>query len=236
MSEDLPREEILHMVDRMVEELLHAAGNAEPPVDAVSLARRHLGLPPATSRRSGRHRDDGVPPAGGANPVEEQWLAAQDIGAHFKPALLGRLGIEAEQAHGMGGASLANLFAQHLLTPRVWFASDARSLGYDVLELTKRYSTAGTERLAWRLLDLEESCIITVVDNDHVQRRRSNAWPVRRALLAPERECQRYVNHYSRPRVVVGGGWTVQGWPVHRSDWKREILRTVGEPGDGEME
>jgi hypothetical protein len=59
---------------------------------------------------------------------------------------------------------------------------------------------------------------------------------VRRELLPAERECQRYVSHYSRPRVVQAGGWTVQGWPVHRSDWKREILRSVGEPGEGGME
>ena len=25
------------------------------------------------------------------------------------------------------------------------------------------------------------------------------------------------------------GGWTVHGWPVHQTDWKREILRSVVE-------
>jgi hypothetical protein len=235
MSEALPQEEVLHTIDRLVEELLEAAGCCEPPVDAVSLARGHLRLPPAPSRRPRPHRPD--PEAAGATgQVEQQWLAAQDIGTHFKPALLARLDVEAEEARGLGGASLANLFAQHLLTPRAWFAGDARSLGYDLLELAKLYSTAGTERVAWRLLDLPEPCILSVVDNGHVLRRRSNAWPVRRELLPPEKECQRYVHHYSRPRVVVGGGWTVQGWPLHRADWKREILRTAGEPEDGGME
>ena len=32
-----------------------------------------------------------------------------------------------------------------------------------------------------------------------------------------------------RPKVVREGGWTVQGWPVHQADWKREILRSVVE-------
>jgi hypothetical protein len=41
-----------------------------------------------------------------------------------------------------------------------------------------------------------------------------------------EQECQRYVNYYSRPKVIRKNGWTVQGWPVHQVDWKREILRS----------
>jgi hypothetical protein len=113
------------------------------------------------------------------------------------------------------------------LLPGDWFGDDARRLEHDVLELKKLYTTAAPDAVAWRLLDLPHPCIITVVDNDHVQRRRSNAWRVRRELEAPERECQRYVNHFSRPRVVCADGWTVQGWPVHQSDWKREILRSI---------
>ena len=79
------------------------------------------------------------------------------------------------------------------------------------------------------LLDLPSPCILTIVDNDHIYRRRSNAWPVRRELHPVERECQRYVHEYSRPHLVQQEGWTVQGWPVHQPDWKREILRSVVE-------
>jgi hypothetical protein len=28
---------------------------------------------------------------------------------------------------------------------------------------------------------------------------------------------------------VQEGSWTVQGWPIHQDDWKREILRSVVE-------
>jgi hypothetical protein len=83
--------------------------------------------------------------------------------------------------------------------------------------------------IAWRMLDLPEPCIITILDNDHISRRRSNAWRIGRQLERPEQECQRYVHYYSRPRVVQEDGWTVQGWPVHQADWKREILRSVVE-------
>ena len=68
-----------------------------------------------------------------------------------------------------------------------------------------------------------------MIDNDHVYRRRSNAWPVRRELQPVEQQCQRYVSHYSRPHVIRADSWTVQGWPIHQPDWKREILRSVVE-------
>ena len=50
---------------------------------------------------------------------------------------------------------------------------------------------------------LPEPCVVTVLDNGHVSRRRSNAWPIRRQMEPPEEKCQRYINHYSRPRRVV---------------------------------
>ncbi len=225
MSEDLSREEVHRVIDRVVEELLTAAGVAEPPVDAVALARGHLGLvlEPERSRRAARRE-------AAAEPTEEarQWTAARRIGEHLKAAILRRLDLPPDQAGSLGGESPATLFARHLLAPADWFRDDARALEFDLLRLQRRYRTAGAELLAWRLLDLPEPCVITVVDNDHVQRRRSNTRPVRRELEPAERECQRYVHYYSRPRVVCADGWTVQGWPLHRPDWKREILRSVG--------
>ena len=71
--------------------------------------------------------------------------------------------------------------------------------------------------------------MLTVVDNGVVSRRKSNAWQVRRELEPAERQCQRDVHHFRRPRVVCAGGWTVQGWPVPRAEGVREILRSVFE-------
>jgi hypothetical protein len=225
MREDLSREEVHQAVDRLVDEVLEKAGVAAPPVDAVAIARRLLGTAGKPQRKQALPRPE---------PSEEQrqWDAAHALGEHFKAELLRRLGVPPEQTRGLAGGSLPNLFAGHLLAPAAWFGDEARACGYELPELKERYRTASHELLAWRLLDLPGPCVITVVDNGHVQRRRSNAWRVRRELEAPERECQRYVNHYSRPRVVRADGWTVQGWPVHRPDWKREILRSVydGDP------
>jgi Zn-dependent peptidase ImmA (M78 family) len=232
--EDLPRDEVVGAIDRAVDELLQAARIEAPPVDAIALAQRHLGMVICLDRRQpqrGRAQRAG----GGKQiylrpePTEErhQWTVAHEIGEHLKIALLQRLGVAPEQTRPMMGESLANLFAYRLLVPGCWFAVDAPTLDYDVLELKRRYHTASHEVIAWRLLDLPESCVITIVDNGHISRRRSNAWRVRRQLEPPEQECQRYVHHHGRARVVHENGWSVQGWPVHQADWKREILRSV---------
>ncbi len=236
MIEDLEREEVVATVDRMVGELLAAARVAGPPVDAIVLAQRHLGkivCLDRTQRQRGRaQRGQGrkqifLRP----EPTEErhQWTVAHEIGEHLKADLLGRLGLAPEGTRAMTGESLANLFAHHLLVPACWWADEARLHGYDLLELKQRFRTASHEVLAWRLLDLSAPCVMTVVDNDKVYRRKSNAWRVRRELNPAERECQRQVSHFGRPHVVRGGGWTVQGWPVHQADWKREILRGVAD-------
>lgn len=230
MSEDLTREEVHAAVDRAVEELLEAARVCTPPVDAVALAQRHLGMVVALDRdRPARGRGQRGSHHPEPTAEQEQWTVAHEIGKRLEADLLRRLGIEAGGTRPMTGGSLTNLFAARLLVPSAWLSDDARACGHDLEALKERYATASHEVIARRLLDLPEPCIFTVVDNDHVHWRRSNAWPVRKALEPAERQCQRYVNHYSRPHVVRAGGWTVQGWPVHQPDWKREILRSVVE-------
>jgi Zn-dependent peptidase ImmA (M78 family) len=236
VHEDLPRDELLLKLDAFVDDLLRRAGVTEPPVDAIQLAQGHLGMVVCLDRRQtsrGRAQRTGGRPQIflKPEPTEErhQWTVAHEIGEHLKVPLLERLGIDPHETRAMAGESLANLLAHHLLVPACWFASDAPQLGYDVLELKQRYRTASHEVLALRLLDLPEPVIITIVDNDHVSRRRSNAWRVSKQLEPVEQRCQRYVNHYSRPKVLREDGWTVHGWPVHQADWKREILRSVVE-------
>jgi Zn-dependent peptidase ImmA (M78 family) len=241
MTEDLQRAEVVAAVDRIVEDLLRQAGLQGPPVDAIALAQRHLGMvvcldcrQPQRGRaqRAAGRRQIFLRP----EPTEErhQWTVAHEIGEHLKTALLEELGVRPDQTRAMAGESLANLFAHRLLVPTCWFATDAPEAGYDVLELKKRYRTSSHEVIALRFLDLPEPCIVTIVDNEHISRRRSNAWPTRRQLEPSERQCQEYVHQYSRPYRVQDNGWTVQGWPVHQGDWKREILRSVVNETAGE--
>jgi len=234
MIDNLEREEVTAAVDRLVEKVLGKARIEGPPVDAISLAQEHLGITICLDRGQ-PHRGRAQRSAGQRviylrpepTPERHQWTVAHEIGEHFKSTLLESLQASPEQTPVMAGESLANLFAYRLLVPACWFAVDAPVAGYDLLQLKKRYRTSSHEVIAWRFLDLPQPCIVTIVGNDHIHRRRSNAWPVRRRLEPAEQECQRYVNHYSRQRVIREGGWTVQGWPVHQADWKREILRSV---------
>jgi Zn-dependent peptidase ImmA (M78 family) len=239
MLDDMPRDEVLTVVDRAVDDLLLAAGVYGPPVDTIALAQHHLAMiicldqnQPQRGRaqRAAGQRQIVLRP----EPTEErhQWTVAHEIGEHLKPALLQRLGVAPRETHALAGESLANLFAYRLLVPSCWLKSDGPECEYDVLRLKALYRTASHEVIAWRLLDLPEPCVITILDNDHVHRRRSNSCRVTRALEPVERRCQEYVHYYSRPHVLREENWTVHGWPVHQADWKREILRSVVEEQD----
>lgn len=152
MLDDLTREEVVAVVDRLVEELIQTAGIDSPPVDAIALAQRHLGIvvcldkrQPQRGRaqRSGTRKQIILRP----EPTEErhQWTVAHEIGEHLKPSLLERLGIEPEQTPAMAGESLANLFAYHLLVPGLWFNSDARTLAYDLPRLKDAIAPLATK-------------------------------------------------------------------------------------------
>ena len=157
MFDELPREDVLTTVDRMVEEMLQAAKIVEPPVDAIALRKAIWGW--SCSWTSGKGSGDGPREPGGRKqiylrpePREErhQWTVAHEIGEHIKTDLLTRLGLNPESTQAMTGESLANLFANRLLVPSKWFAEDARSLEFDLAALKKRYATSSYEVLALR--------------------------------------------------------------------------------------
>jgi len=125
MVDDFSREEVVLTIDRFVDELLDAAGVSGPPVDAIHLAQRHLGMVVCLDERQpqrGRAQRSGK----GKliylrrEPTEErhQWTVAHEIGEHLKASLLQRLGVEPGQTPVMAGESLANVFAYHLLVPQ----------------------------------------------------------------------------------------------------------------------
>lgn len=224
MSDTMTREEAHAAARLVIEGLLDAAGVSAPPVDAVALARVHLRLPePAVKKPKG-------PP-----PDEEtrQLLAAQQVGDHLKTELLRRLGVGGEGPRPLLGESLTNLVAHRLLVPDGWLADEARASGFDLEHLKRVFRTASHELIAWRLLDLPEPSLITIVDNGRVTRRRANLWRAPRELSEAERECQQYAHEHCRPHRVRHDQWTVWGWPVHRVDWKREVLRAVVDGAEG---
>lgn len=234
MLDELPRDDVTAVIDQMVDELLAASKLGQPPVDTIALAQQHLGMVVVLDERQ--------PQRGRAQralgkkqiylkpePREErhQWTVAHEIGEHLKSELLARLHIEPSQARAMAGESLANLFAYRLLVPTCWFVEDAKSLEHDLLALKKRYATSSHEVLAWRFLDLPAPCVVTIIDNERIHRRRSNAWPTKRVLLPIEEQCWKQVHEHGKPKTMRGDDWTVTCWPVHELAWKREILRSV---------
>ena len=230
--ENLENEDVVSNVDRMVVELLDRARISEPPVDAIGLAQKTLGIVVCLdSRQSARSRAQRS--AGTRQiylrpePREErhQWTVAQEIGRSLKPQLLERLGVEPRG--GLSPVSLANLFATRLLVPTCWFKEDAPASDFDVLKLKGRYSTASHEVIAWRMLDLGDPCIMTIVDNDAIHRRRSNAVRTKRELSPAETKCRNRVHRTGEPWRLREDAWSVQCWPVHQDGWKREILRSV---------
>lgn len=234
MMDELPREDVTRTIDTMVDELLTAAKLDGPPVDVIALAQQHLDMIVILDRRQ--------PQRGRAQRVlgkkqiylkpesreeRHQWTVAHEIGEHLKSELLERLSITPSEARAMAGESLANLFSYRLLVPTCWFKDDAKAAGYDLLELKRRYSTSSHEVIAWRFLDLAGPCVVTIIDNERIHRRRSNAWPIKRELVPIEEKCWKRVTTTGEAQQMRDGAWTVQGWPVQELDWKREILRSV---------
>src|SRR5262249_13677897 len=134
MSEDLSREDVVAAVDRAVEELLAAAGVSAPPVDAVAVAERRLGL---TVRHEDRPRRRTVKPDArneivlppGLSAEQTQAAVARAIGSFLKPEVLRGLGVPPEEQKGLAGVSLAGLLADRLLVPTSWLAAEARARG-----------------------------------------------------------------------------------------------------------
>src|SRR5436309_6893223 len=168
--DDMPREKVVAVLDQIVRELLDQAGISGPPIDAIALAQKHLGLTVSLDRlqpqrgrvqRAGKKAQIFLRP----EPTEErhQWSVAHEIGQHFKTQIHERLNLDPDEAKALTGESLANLFSSRLLVPTPWFSADARTLGFDLPALKQRYSTASHEVIAKRFLDLPEPTIITIL-------------------------------------------------------------------------
>lgn len=227
-------EELSAAVDAVAEETLRRAGWTAPPVDVLALARGHFGfevcLDPelpnrGRAQRCGAGRFIYLRPE--PRPERTQWTLAHEIGEHLRPCFAERLGRRQEELPPGLSEHLANLFAARLLVPACWFVRDAPRLRFDLFRLKERYATASHEVLAWRLLDLPRPCVVTIVDDNRLTRRRSNAWEPPRTLLSAEIRCQRYVHERSEPGVLQEEGWTIYGWPIHDGAVRREILRSA---------
>src|ERR1700730_11365052 len=116
--DDMPREDVVAVLDQIVQELLEQAGVEGPPVDAIALAQRHLGM---SVSLDSQQRDRGRVQRAGRKPqiflrpepTEErhQWTVAHEIGRHFKNQIFERLNLTPAEGKTLTGESLSNLFS-----------------------------------------------------------------------------------------------------------------------------
>ncbi len=241
MTTLIPQETWNAVLDEVAEEILDGAEVTTPPVDALGWANR-LGIEivfDVHQQARGRFKRLAGRPSIFLRPDDRperlQWAAAHELGELVAWRVFDRLGEQKDESFGLR-EPVANLLASRILLPGRWFYDDVPRVWGDLLELKSIYSTASHELIAYRMLDLPDPGIITVFDHGQPSRRRANGFAPAPGLHPLERDCWNEVHRINRPAELREYGMTVQGWPIHEPDWKREILRTTFTENDFEME
>lgn len=235
---DFSQDELFDVIDRLVNTLLERAGVTESPVDALAIAEEHLGIPvqvvePVEDDERGRPRPRPRPHGSGIvlsaemGPEQQQKAAADGVARTLMPDILRRLDIAPGTENKQFAVHLRGLIAARLLIPTRLFRSAASRCKYDVLALKAAFVTATTEAVALRLLDLEEPCVIAIVDDGVVATRRGNRTAETKRLTVAEQECVERVMALDLPHRTRREGWTAQGWPVLGRAFRRIIVRAV---------
>jgi predicted transcriptional regulator len=235
---DFSQEELVEAIDRLVAGLLERAGVTSPPVNALALAENHLGIPvewvePAEEDESGRRRPRARPSGGGIalttdmTDEQQQRAAADGIARLLLPDIFHKVGVVLGSESKQFAAHVRGLAIARILVPTRMLRAAMRECKYDIPALHKTFSTASMEAVAARLLDLDEPCVIAVVDDGVVASRRGNRMPATRRLEAAEQECLDRVMELDLPHRARVGEWTAWGWPVPNRPFRRIILRAV---------
>jgi hypothetical protein len=235
---DFSQDELFEAIDRLVNGLLERAGVAEPPVNALRIADEHLGIPvevvePVEEDERGRPRPRSRPAGSGivlsSDMTEEhqQKAAADGIARMLLPDILRKLDVLPGSENKQFAAHVRGLVVGRLLVPTKLLRAALRQCKYDLAALKEVFATATTEAVALRLLDLDEPCVISIVDDGVVAMRRGNRSAAGKRLEPPEQACLDKVTELDLPHRVRADGWTVQGWPVPDRAFRRIILRAV---------
>jgi predicted transcriptional regulator len=234
---DFSQEDLLEACDRLVAGLLERAGVTEPPVDALRLAEDHLGIPvefaepeedergrprPATRRHSG-----GIVLSPHMTDEQQHTAAAHGIARTLLPDLLRKLDIVPGSESKQAAVHFRGLLVSRILVPTKLLRGALRSCKYDVPALKEVFTTAGFETIALRLLDLDQPCVIAIVDDGVVATRRGNQMPATKRLTAAEQACLDRIMQQDVPHRARADGWTAQGWPVPDRPFRRVVIRAV---------
>lgn len=239
---DFSAEDLFDAVDRLVLSCLSRVGVHEPPVDALRVASDGFQLRIEYAEpEDPRERQYGDRPRRRASAdtivlrddmteESQHLLAARAVARRLLPQVLTKLGVHPEVEHRQANAQLTNMIAPRLLLPTRWFAGDAARAGYDLVRLKDKYPTAGMEMMALRMLDLEEPCVIAIVDDDGtIVNRRSNRFQAPRKLTEAELTCRELILESGEPAQSKGSGWIVRGWPTPGVPFRRIVMRSVPE-------
>src|SRR6185437_4863980 len=233
---DFSQEEMVEAVERLVAGLLERAGVTAPPVDVLRIAEEHLGIPvtiaePEENERGRRRHGDGIVLSPHATEEERHTAAAKGIARALLPDLLRKFGLEPGSEDKQASAYLRGLIAARLLVPTRLLRAALKQTRYDLPALKKLFRTASCEAIALRWLDLDDPCVLAIVDDGVVATRRGNAASVSKKLTAAEQACLDRVMEDDAADKRRLDGWTVQGWPVPGRPFRRVILRAVPDEG-----
>lgn len=213
-------------------EILQSSEVIYPPIDAMTIARKsglQVALDQTQSGRGRIKRISGQPVIflrPDDRPERLQWAAAHELGESLVWRVCRSLGIEGTELPPRPREELANQLAQEILLPREWFQRDCQRFDYDLTILKTHYRTASHELIAWRWLDLEVPTFVSVFDQGHLSRRRSNR-NLRPPSITPfERDAWETLRETRRAVDVSHSEFRVQGWCVDSPGWQREILVT----------
>jgi predicted transcriptional regulator len=234
---DFSQEDLFDAIDRLVAALLDRAGVVEPPVNALRIAEDHLGIPvefaePEEDER-GRPRPRARRPTAGIvlapymSDEQQQSAAAHGTARALLPDLLRKLEIAPGSESKQASAHFRGLLVARLLVPTRMFRTALRACKCDVPALHEVFATAAFETVALRLLDLDQPCVLAIVDDGVVAVRRGNTSAETKKLTAAEQQCHDRVMEQELPHRVRLGGWTVHGWPVPNRPFRRVVLRAV---------
>jgi predicted transcriptional regulator len=235
---DFSQDELFEAIDRLVNGLLERAGVVKPPVNALEIAESHLGVPveivePVEEDERGRPRPRSRPAHSGIfltpdmTEEQQQKAAADGIARALLPDILRKLNVLSGTESKQFSAHVRGAAAARLLVPNKLFRAALKECGHDLLALNRLFSTAAMEMIALRFLDLDEPCVIAIVDDGIVAVRRSNRFAATKQLERAERTCLDQIMKLDLPERVRIGEWTVQGWPVPGRPIRRIILRAV---------
>lgn len=235
-------EDLFDAVDRLVMSSLSHVGIREAPVDTLRVASEgfHLRIEYAEpedpherqygDRPRRRASADTVLLRDDMTEESQHLLAARAVARRLLPQVLAKLGVNHETENRQANAQLVNMIAPRLLLPTRWFAGDAARAGYDLFRLKEKYTTAGMEMMALRMLDLDDPCLIAIVDDDGtIVNRRSNRFQAPRKLTEAEMTCRELIQESGEPAQAKGSGWIVRGWPTPGVPFRRIVMRSVPE-------